>query len=229
MFWRIGKSEKSSFNVPRDRGRMLPYTMNRNSLFHGNLHTYDRCRIPDSYYEQVLQPALNIFDKGAVIVDVCSGVGEVAQFAQSQGFNNVLSIDISLEGLKALLSENPQAVGINGCGYRLPLADSSVDIVHIKDGLVHFEDQQSLIVEQTRILKPGGILIIVSARSGVCRDYYQTYEKKTREEMIMAGLHPVQLFYYAPTLEETKHDWYGKNLRMNQRPETRFVLVGKKQ
>lgn len=49
---------------------------------------------------------------------------------------------------------------VRGDAGRLPLADASVDAVTVVDALHHMPDQRAVVEEATRVLRPGGVLVV---------------------------------------------------------------------
>lgn len=214
--------------VPEDRSQMPPYRM-RNSGGDEEMHLYERCQIPPSYLREILLPELDKLSDNAVILDVCSGIGEVAEFINLLGFKRIINIDLSREGLVEARRTSPQALNIQGCGYSLPIKSNSVELVHIKDGIVHFMRQDLLIEELVRMLKPGGKIMIVSAKSGSMPGYYPVSGRSIFEWMKSAGLREIEWQDYIPTDNEGAKDWYGlKDATEKLRTEPRFVLTGRR-
>jgi ubiquinone/menaquinone biosynthesis C-methylase UbiE len=67
---------------------------------------------------------------------------------------------------------------VRGSGYDLPFADGSFDCVIVSEVLEHLDDDDAVLTEISRILKPGGILAVSVPREGpeaICwalsRDY----------------------------------------------------------
>ncbi len=69
--------------------------------------------------------------------------------------------------LKKKFSESPAAI-MKGDSDKLPLPEGEVDYVFANMYLHHVEDPPVAIKEMTRILKPGGILVITDLD---CHDY----------------------------------------------------------
>lgn len=51
--------------------------------------------------------------------------------------------------------------GIQGDGARLPVRADSVDAVLVTDALHHVGDQRGLLAEAARVLRPGGVLVVL--------------------------------------------------------------------
>lgn len=49
---------------------------------------------------------------------------------------------------------------VRGDGTRMPVRTASVDAVLVTDALHHVGDQRALLAETTRVLRPGGILVV---------------------------------------------------------------------
>ncbi|MGH2557086.1 MAG: class I SAM-dependent methyltransferase [Actinomycetota bacterium] len=92
----------------------------------------------------------------ARILDLGCGDGSHMNLLSSGG--KVVGLDSSLP-----LLDTASAFGhvVAGVGERLPLSDSSVNLVHVSHVLHHAHDHRVVLGEIHRILRPGGTLLLI--------------------------------------------------------------------
>lgn len=86
-------------------------------------------------------------------LDVGGGTGRAAA-----ALGTATVIDAANGMLRSARANGHQAVG--GFAEQLPVQDTSVDAVTIVDALHHFAAAEEAIREATRVLRPGGVLVI---------------------------------------------------------------------
>jgi demethylmenaquinone methyltransferase/2-methoxy-6-polyprenyl-1,4-benzoquinol methylase len=110
------------------------------------------------------QQVLNRADPhpGDRALDVCCGTGDLANALAKAGAVTT-GLDFSHEMLAraAKRTISSKLDFIQGDAQNLPFSDSSFDIVTIGYGLRNLADWQKGIIEMTRVLKPGGRLVIL--------------------------------------------------------------------
>lgn len=97
------------------------------------------------------------------VLDVCSGTGDIA-LGLEEG-PTITGVDFSLPMLalaqgKAVDRGRALALAVADA-LALPIADGSVDVVTVAFGVRNFEDLEAGLAELTRVLKPGGVLLIL--------------------------------------------------------------------
>lgn len=105
---------------------------------------------------------------GEQVLDVATGTGDVAiAFALRTRAARIVGLDPS-EGMLAVGREKVARAGlagriqlIEGDALALPFPDASVDVVSIAFGLRNLPDYGQGVREMTRVLKPGGRLVIL--------------------------------------------------------------------
>jgi len=106
-----------------------------------------------------IESVLVSFPPGAWILDVGCGVGHVLQNI-SPGFRKI-GMDYSIESCK--LSRAGGVGGgivLNGSISEIPVHDASIDLVICLEVLEHLEDDRKALSEISRVLKPGGKIIL---------------------------------------------------------------------
>lgn len=91
------------------------------------------------------------------ILDVGSGNGFVARFLASKGYS-VLTVEPSLKG--AVLSARKGLSSICAELHELKLPGDSIPTVSMFDVLEHVEDRADVLAEVSRVLMPGGTLLL---------------------------------------------------------------------
>jgi len=110
------------------------------------------------------------YSRGKVVLDIASGEGYGSSLLANSA-NKVIGVDLSPEAVeharKAYKSEKLEFI----CGSVLdiPVDDNSIDLVVSFETIEHLEDQETMMSEIHRVLKPGGLLIISSPE----RDNYK--------------------------------------------------------
>jgi ubiquinone/menaquinone biosynthesis C-methylase UbiE len=105
--------------------------------------------------------------EGLTAVDVGAGTGFITQELLNRKLR-VIAIDQSqemLDVLKQKFSSSGELICLQADAYKLPLENESVDFVMANMFLHHVENPQRAIAEMTRILRPGGKLVIADLDS----------------------------------------------------------------
>lgn len=98
---------------------------------------------------------------GGHLVDLGAGFGRLVD--EYGGFEAVTLVDASptmLEAARARVGSDPRLFLIAADARHLPIPDASVDVVVAVRLLVHIGDPEEIFREITRILMPGGTLIV---------------------------------------------------------------------
>jgi 2-polyprenyl-3-methyl-5-hydroxy-6-metoxy-1,4-benzoquinol methylase len=121
-----------------------------------NVSAYDlHTRIRSPIIFSLLQ-----IEKGNVILDLGSGTGYFANTARKQE-TSTFCLDISLRNLVSIKEREDSYVSlINAGAEKLPLNNESFDKVLCTEVLEHIKEDEAALKEISRILKPGGILVM---------------------------------------------------------------------
>jgi ubiquinone/menaquinone biosynthesis C-methylase UbiE len=120
---------------------------------------------PDAVREAVFD--LAEAQEGEIAADIGAGTGFLTEGLLERGLK-VIAVDQSPEMLTVLMdkfSENYELECREGVAEDLPFDDMEVDHVFANMYLHHVEDPKAAIVEMSRILAPGGKLIITDLDS----------------------------------------------------------------
>lgn len=89
-------------------------------------------------------------DDGAFVLDVGSADGASVDWMESRADRVPVDIDETALGGRGVCASLP----------RLPFPDETFDVVSAFDVLEHFSDEDEVIEEVRRVLKPGGVLLL---------------------------------------------------------------------
>jgi SAM-dependent methyltransferase len=157
---------------------------------------------PPGVHEKVFELALNLPEKH--ILDVPTGSGTLAKKLLAIG-KTVTAGDIDISQLRIGTGNHElTVVRLDLNEDRLPLKDSSFDIVVSVEGIEHLQNQWNFIRNMARVLKPGGLLIlttpnILNIRSRLRYFLEGTYEHFKRP--LVRGLsweHDLQNYHISP-------------------------------
>jgi ubiquinone/menaquinone biosynthesis C-methylase UbiE len=96
------------------------------------------------------RPGLRVLDVG------CGTGGVLAHLADAAA---VVGIDRSPEAVAHCRRRGLMQTAVSD-GHRLPFADRTFDAVLLLDVLEHFADEQALLAEVRRLLRPGGMMLV---------------------------------------------------------------------
>jgi demethylmenaquinone methyltransferase/2-methoxy-6-polyprenyl-1,4-benzoquinol methylase len=99
---------------------------------------------------------------GMRVLDVATGTGLVLRSATDLTGSSGLAVGLDPSGgmLRECRKNCPSPL-LQGRGEHLPLADASFDMVSMGYGLRHVADLRALFAEYSRVLKPGGRLLLL--------------------------------------------------------------------
>jgi SAM-dependent methyltransferase len=101
---------------------------------------------------------------GGRLIEVGAGFGRLA--GEYAGYREVVLLDASealLQAARARLGVDPRFTVVSGDAFRLPFPDASFDAAVCIRVLHHFEDPRPAIREMSRVVRPGGVLVLESA------------------------------------------------------------------
>ena len=110
----------------------------------------------DAVYELIQQ--LNLSPEAAILEIGCSG-GPLMQRLRRQGYTHLTGIDVSAPAIELAQARGVPNVSVMD-GAALAFADASFDLVIASDVLEHIEDEGRALREWTRVLRPGGQLLV---------------------------------------------------------------------
>jgi len=93
----------------------------------------------------------------AVLVDLACGGGLMAPHVARLGYRHV-GVDLGLAGLR--VAREHGVAPVRGSVLAVPLADRCADVVVAGEVLEHVADDEQVIAECARLLRPGGTLVI---------------------------------------------------------------------
>jgi ubiquinone/menaquinone biosynthesis C-methylase UbiE len=121
--------------------------------------TYDSLPNPlISVEEPLVHHLIDQIPRGRVL-DAASGTGRHARYLHSRG-HDVVAMDTTPEMLDKLRAEVPEVECREGDLENLPFPDQSFDAVICALALTHLETLDRAIAEMTRVIRPGGFVIL---------------------------------------------------------------------
>jgi len=101
---------------------------------------------------------INYIPPASMVLDIGCGKGEITcRLAEVRDDITLVASDIDRAALETIDRKNLKAV--ESSAEKLPLSDSSFDVVLCLELLEHVEDDEAVISEISRVLKTGGVVI----------------------------------------------------------------------
>lgn len=101
--------------------------------------------------------------RGALVVDVCCGTGDLALGFEAAGAR-VVGVDFTPQMLARAARKGGAGAGplfVQGDALRLPLADAVADVACVAFGLRNVADRGQGLRELVRVVKPGGQVLVL--------------------------------------------------------------------
>ena len=158
---------------------------------------------------------------GQKVLDVASGSGDLAiAFAKAAGAGNVWQTDINEAMLKVgrnRLINAGQATPSALCdGEKLPFASEAFDLVTVAFGLRNMTHKDVALAEMTRVLKPGGRLLVL--------EFSKIHEAlKKPYDLYSFNLLPLMGKYIAK--DEASYRYLAESIRMHPDQETLKTMM----
>jgi len=95
--------------------------------------------------------------RGAVLVDLACGGGLMAPHVAQRGYRHV-GVDLGAAGLR--IARQHGIAPVRASVLAVPLLDGCADVVVAGEVLEHVADDEQVIAECARLLKPGGTLVL---------------------------------------------------------------------
>lgn len=99
---------------------------------------------------------------GARVADLGTGAGTLVNLLRTEYQADAFGIDYNSLLLKVGRELYPDQASVQGTAYRLPLADKSLDMLTATNVLYLLETPQQALVEIQRVLKLGGIIVLLN-------------------------------------------------------------------
>jgi 2-polyprenyl-6-hydroxyphenyl methylase/3-demethylubiquinone-9 3-methyltransferase len=159
---------------------------------------------------------------GAVLVDLACGGGLMAPHAERLGYRHV-GVDLNLRGLAVARTHG--VLPVRGSVLAVPLADECADVVVAGEILEHVADDETVLAECARVLRPGGVLVLDAlADTWLCRFLMVTVAERLPGGP-PPGIHDPALFVDRDRLRDAA-DRLGLELRLvGLRPSMRQALA----
>jgi demethylmenaquinone methyltransferase/2-methoxy-6-polyprenyl-1,4-benzoquinol methylase len=127
------------------------------------------------------------------ILDIATGTGDLAILLSQSGAKKIIGVDISqgmLDVGKKKVAEKKLTDRIElmlGDSEALPFDDNSFDAITVGFGIRNFETLQKGLTEILRVLKPGGIFVILETSVPEKTPFKQGYNLYTRHILPLIG------------------------------------------
>lgn len=118
----------------------------------------------------------------ASVLDLGAGTGKLTRLLVSE-FDRVVAVEPAEAMRRLLVAHCPEAVVLSGTAQQIPAADASVDAVYAAQAF-HWFDEVAAVAEITRVLRPGGALVLMWNRpAGPWEPSTNAAEKVLNERM----------------------------------------------
>ncbi len=145
------------------------------NMFNNISGTYDVANrvlsfgVDKSWRKDACDKSFKFYDKKEIdtILDVACGTGDMCEFWDKRAKNSkilikeIIGVDPSVGMLQKAKEKNLVASFVEAEAKKLPFKDASVDILSISYGLRNVIDRKEGLEEFYRVLKPGGLLVIL--------------------------------------------------------------------
>jgi SAM-dependent methyltransferase len=151
-------------------------------------------------FDWVLQTLANY--PSPKILDIGCGTGFNVEYLQARGYKQVVGLDFSMDALGFCQSRNLTCLVCSDATHP-PFGPVSFDMIMALDLIEHLADDTQALQHLTRILKPGGTLIIFTPafkflwglQDEVGHHYRRYTAGELRHKLIEAGLNITKLTY----------------------------------
>lgn len=137
--------------------------------------------------------ALVSAQKPNTVLDIATGTGDLAILMSQTGASQITGVDIS-EGMLQVGRQKVKAAGLDsridlqlGDSENLPFADASFDAITVAFGIRNFENLEKGLGEILRVLKPGGIFVILETSNPTKFPFKQGYFFYTKYILPLIG------------------------------------------
>ncbi|WP_424494928.1 bifunctional demethylmenaquinone methyltransferase/2-methoxy-6-polyprenyl-1,4-benzoquinol methylase UbiE [Salinimicrobium sp. GXAS 041] len=127
------------------------------------------------------------------VLDIATGTGDLAINLVKTGASEVVGLDLSegmlAVGRKKIAEKNLSAKiqMVQGDSEDLPFEDNSFDAITVAFGVRNFEDLEKGLQEILRVLKPGGVFVILETSVPTKFPYKQGYNFYTKNLLPLIG------------------------------------------
>src|SRR5262249_47387866 len=119
--------------------------------------------------KRLLKRHLNHLPRDSKVLDYGCGRGEFTDYLASLGFEAV-GVDVSQHAIDFNRHDFPQLEFLELEGDRAPFADEFFDAIWSSEVIEHVYDVHAVFAEFSRLLRPGGLLIITTPYHGWLKD-----------------------------------------------------------
>lgn len=148
---------------------------------------------------------------GKVVLDAACGEGYGSAFL-AETAARVVGVDVSSDAVTHARSKYGGKANLQyleASATSIPLPDGSIDIVVSFETIEHLQDQEAMLAEFRRVLRPDGILVLSAPNRPVYseeKNYRNEYHVREHDRMELSAL-------LSPRFSKT--NWYGQRLLFN--------------
>ena len=177
-----------------------------------------------SVLNRALDDLLRLFKPKArypVVLDIGCGQGtSMLELPKRFGAEKMIGVDVhepSIETAKKRAKDCAVPVELHCAGAStLPVADASVDLVFCHQTLHHIIDQEGMLAESFRVLKPGGVFLVAESTKAYIQSWliyllfrHPMHVQRTAEEYV--AMVKAAGFTVAPEQISTPYLWWSRS------------------
>ena len=189
---------------------------------------YRSVTLPPSHQE-LLKKLIPYFPDTGTFLDVGCGSAELKlQISKLAPSLQYIGIDLSHSGLLLSKQQDPTTKLLQASAEAFPLSDHSVDVVYAKDLLPHIGHISIFLEELKRVMKPGGMCVLIFAETFYNhRGYFTVLPQRLKRKVQEMGQFIIlSESTWEPSLQEMDRDWYKESLNKNRKSGVkRHVII----
>jgi len=156
-----------------------------------NAATYSKLGIDGTTYEPGFNEARNIFGdlSGKTALDFGSGAGRTAQLLASIGAEKIVGVDHNQSMIDQATKTKGEKVEFIKIDETIPFGANTFDAAlsaHVFVEVSTIEEMRQIVTEVYRVLKPGGVFVIITNNSEAIGQNYLSYGYK-KEDNLKSG------------------------------------------
>lgn len=157
-----------------------------------NAKTYGTLGIQGTTYQPGFDEVKNIFGdlRGKVALDFGTGAGRTARLLRALGAKKVVGIDHNQTMIDQAASAHEEGLEFIKVGKDLPFDEGTFDVAlaaHVLVEVSSIEEMRQISREVCRVLKPGGVFIIVANNSQAIGNDYLSFSYPKPSQKLISG------------------------------------------
>lgn len=161
-----------------------------------NAAVYSKLGIKGTTYEPGFSEAKKIFGdlSGKIVLDYGSGAGRTAKLLLSFGAKDVVGVDHNQSMIDQAVKQNiPHAI-FKLKDTTIPYEDNTFDAAlcaHVMVEVSSLSEMEQIIHETYRVLKPGGVFVIITNNSRAIGQHYISFQYEKQKNLISGQKIPI--------------------------------------